>query len=367
LLFTNYPVYQPNVPICGEDTAMILFTSGTTGNPKGCVITHGSLYTYVTEVGDRNEHLPNVRFLASHPLYHMSSIIHILKSIHDGMTMVFLSDPTPTDIWETIEKERITMMLAFPSVYTYMLEELKERMEQGSDISSFKVALTGGTKVPVSLIQRYKEYGIYMVQGYGSTESWTVSAWKPQMGFKKAESVGQPLKNVAVKVIDPDTGEALPAGQIGEIIVQSPYVFQGYWNNPEATQKVYKNGWFHMGDAGMFDKDGFLYIMGRYKDVIVYGGDNIYPDQVEEVIQQMDGVLEVAVIGVPDEIFGEVPRAYVVKERDCSLTEEDIVKYCKERIASYKVPEVVFADHLPKNTLGKVLKRQLKRDAIAVS
>ncbi|BBP86847.1 hypothetical protein BsIDN1_04650 [Bacillus safensis] len=203
-------------------------------------------------------------------------------------------------------------MMAFPSAYTYMLEEMK----RGSyDLSSFEIAISGGTKVPVRLIKDYKEAGIQMMHGYGSTEAWVVSAWHPAMGEDKMGSAGKVDPDVEVKIVHPETDETLPAGEIGEVVMRSPFYFLGYYHQPDATAKVLKDGWFHMGDAGYLDKDGFLFITGRYKDVILYGGDNIYPDQVEEVIEQIPGVIESAVIGVPDELYGEVPSAYIVKRR----------------------------------------------------
>jgi acyl-CoA synthetase (AMP-forming)/AMP-acid ligase II len=187
-----------------------------------------------------------------------------------------------------------------------------------------------------------------------------VSVWTPDMGNEKIESAGKPLSGVEVKIIDPESRQEVKTGEVGEIIIKSPYCFKGYWHNQEATDKVLRDGWFYMGDAGKVDQDGFLYIMGRFKDVIVYGGDNIYPDQVEEIIEQIDTVIEAAVVGVEDPVYGEKPRAYVVKDPHSSLTKEDILKYCRDRLASYKIPEVYFIDQLPKNQLGKVLKRELK-------
>ena len=241
-------------------------------------------------------------------------------------------------------------MMAFPSAYTYMLEEMK----RGSyDLSSFEIAISGGTKVPVRLIKDYKEAGIQMMHGYGSTEAWVVSAWHPAMGEDKMGSAGKVDPDVEVKIVHPETEETLPAGEIGEVVMRSPFYFLGYYHQPDATAKVLKDGWFHMGDAGYLDKDGFLFITGRYKDVILYGGDNIYPDQVEEVIEQIPGVIESAVIGVPDELYGEVPSAYIVKDESADFCEEDVVNYCQERLADYKVPSIHFISELPKTSLVK--------------
>lgn len=350
-------ITEPNVEVHEDDDAIYLFTSGTTGQAKACVIGHKNLHHYFTEIAGQREIPAGERFLSVHPLFHMSGVLSILNCIYHGVTMVFLADSNPTLIWDKIEEEKITTMLAFPAVYSYMLDELdnKER-----NISTFKVAQSGGTKVPETLIQKYMEKGIYMVQGYGSTEGWVVTSWHPNMGKEKMSSVGKTLKHVELKIVHPETGDELTTNEVGEIHVKSPYMFKGYWNNEMATKKVVKDNWFNMGDAGMIDDDGFLHIMGRYKDVIVRGGDNVYPDQVEDVIHEKNGVLEVAVVGIPNDFWGEVPTAYIVKDIQTSLTEEEIIQHCKEKLASYKIPEVVFMDELPKNALGKVLKRELR-------
>ncbi|WP_026678937.1 class I adenylate-forming enzyme family protein [Fictibacillus gelatini] len=360
-LLENQPETEPDCTVQSEDPALLLFTSGTTGNSKGCVITHGNLYAWFSEIGNLRKVEPGMRFLGVHPFYHMSSCLNILNSIYYGMTMVCLSNTDPKAIWEMIENEKINMMMGFPSTYTYMLEELKQSER---NVESFKMAQSGGTKVPESLIKEYAKYGIALSQGYGSTEGWAVSAWRPDMGYDKANSVGKPIQNVDVKIVDPDSHEELKTGEVGEIVVKSPYMFKGYWRDPEATREVFKDGWLYMGDAGKFDEDGFLYIMDRYKDVIVYGGDNIYSGEVEKVIHEISGVLEVAVVGIPDEFWGEIPRAYIVKEKGNPLSKEEIINYCKEKLAEYKIPEIQFVDSLPKNSLGKIVKRKLKEMAL---
>ncbi|KKB75475.1 MULTISPECIES: class I adenylate-forming enzyme family protein [Bacillus] len=356
-LLKDRPSEVETEQVTEHDLALMLFTSGTTGNPKGCMVNHGSLAAYLTEVNVKGKRLKGTRFLASHPLYHMSSLNHVFQGAFEGVGLYFLSDPEPAEILQEIEAKGIHMMMAFPSVYTYMLEEMKKREYNLSSILSL---ISGGTKVPVRLIKEYHERGIQMVQGYGSTEAWTISVWRPDMGWDKVNSAGKPIPHVSVKIVHPETREELPAGEVGEVAVKSPYVFEGYYQNPQATQKVLKDGWFYMGDSGRLDEDGFLYITGRYKDVIVYGGDNIYPDQVEEVIEQVPGVVETAVIGVPDEMYGEVPRAYVVKNENSPLSERDIIEFCKGRLAEYKIPDIVFAESLPKNRLGKIVKKDLR-------
>ncbi|QRG66984.1 class I adenylate-forming enzyme family protein [Brevibacillus choshinensis] len=355
-IFTRYPSTAPaEADITEEDIAVILFTSGTTGTPKGCMISHGCYDTYLHGSRPHAEH--PTRFLAVHPLFHMSSTSLIFYNIHGGNTMILLADGEPVSILQTIESEKIEAMFAFPSVYAYLLEELNKKQW---DVSSLKYVSTGGTKASAALIQRYLDLGIPMTQGYGSTEAAFVSGWHPIMGMESADSVGQPFKNVQVKIVSPDTGEEVPTGQVGEVIVKSPYLFKGYLNNPDATAKVLIDGWYQMGDAGRLDENGFLYISGRYKEMILVGGDNVYPIEVEDVIDHIDDVLEVAVVGISHETLGEIPRAFVVKKEGSPLGEADIVRICREKLAEYKVPEVVFVSSLPVNGLGKVMKHLLK-------
>lgn len=345
----------PDADVTEDDLAVILFTSGTTGTPKGCMISHGCYDRYLQEGRVRMEH-PK-RFLAVHPLFHMSSTSLIFYNLFSGNTIVLLADGDPVSILRTIETQKIEAMFAFPSVYAYLLEELKRNPW---DISSLQFISTGGTKASAALIKRYLELGIPMTQGYGSTEAAFVSGWHPVMGLASIDSVGRPFKNVQVKIAHPSTGEELPAGEVGEVLIKSPYLFKGYLHNPEATAKVLIDGWYHMGDAGRLDPEGFLYISGRYKEMILVGGDNVYPIEVEDVIDHIPDVMEVAVVGVAHEKLGEVPRAYVVKKEGSPLTEADIVSVCRERLAEYKIPEVVFVPSLPVNGLGKVMKHLLK-------
>ncbi|OAJ75489.1 long-chain fatty acid--CoA ligase [Brevibacillus sp. SKDU10] len=359
----NSPSSKPSVTVSQNDTAFYCFTSGTTGNPKACELIHRTFSESFKEMLSYPHAYQNERFLAVHHLYHLSSINNMLYSIASGNTLVFLHDYDPVKIWEMIDQENITTMIAFPYIFTYMLHEFKKSKRK---TTSLKTVSTGGTKVPSTLIKQYHELGISMSVTYGCTEAIGVSFYTPDMGLEKTESAGKPLPKVVCKIIHPQTGEELPVGEVGEIVVKSPHVFKGYWNNPEATNQVLREGWLHTGDSGKFDEDGFLYIMGRYKDVIVSGGRNVYPDQVEDVIMQIPQVLEAAVVAAPDEMLGEIPRAYIVKEVGSSLSEENVIEYCKQRLALYKIPQIRFTDALPKNSLGKVLKQSLRERALVM-
>ncbi|PRZ14758.1 long-chain acyl-CoA synthetase [Laceyella sediminis] len=361
-VFTKYPVTEPrDVLLADDDLAFMLFTSGTTGLPKGCMISHKGVDAYFSVESIRQTFPPGMKFLAVHPLFHMSSTMMMVSNVKNGVTMVFLADDRPIAILDTIEREKINVMFAFPAIYRFMLEELKHGHW---DLSSLRFLSSGGTHVPASLIKEYCQLGLVMGQGYGSTEAWAISGWNPTMGLNKADSVGKLAPGVELKIADPETGAPLPPGEIGEVVVRSPYLFQGYWRNPEATAKVLRDGWFHTGDAGYVDEEGFLYISSRYKDVIVYGGDNVYPGEIEEVIHQLPDVLEVAVIGIPHEVMGEAPCACIIKKTGSTLAAEQVIHLCRERLAAYKVPEVMFVDQLPKNGLGKVMKHRLKEQVL---
>ncbi|MEC2237244.1 class I adenylate-forming enzyme family protein [Bacillus subtilis] len=344
-----------------DDTALLMFTSGTTGNPKRCMITHGGIYRYVKKSNSSIARMKGLRFLACHPIYHTSALICIMLGTFAETTFVFTKDQDPVHILKVIEEEKIQTVMALPVFYTYLLEAWETHQ---TDLSSLVILMTGGTKVPSSLIRRYLDIGIPLAHGYGSTEAWGISTWLPEMGMDKAASAGKPVAGVKVKVEDPLTGEELPQGEIGEIVVHTPFLFKGYEDNPEATAKVLQNGWFRTGDSGYVDEDGFIFITGRYKDVIIYGGDNVYPDQVEEVIQQIPGILETAVVGIPDPLYGEKPKAFIVKNGGQRITEEDVIAFCKERLSAYKIPEVEFVNELPKNNLGKVKKDVLRNQAV---
>lgn len=361
--FADQPTEDPTLDydVTPEDIAFMMFTSGTTGNAKGCMLAHGAIAGFLsTSLNEDVEIQEDMRYLVAHPFFHMSTISALVQCISSGLTMVCTKETDPAKIWEIVEHENIKVMLALPPAFTYMMEELEKNPR---DIS-FKLGLSGGTKVPETLIEQFDAQGMTLAQGYGSTEAWIISVWHPDMGWKKISSAGKPVQGVEVKVVDPETREELPTGKIGEIMVRSPYIFKGYWKNEEATNNVLQDGWLAMGDAGRVDEDGFIYIEGRYKDVVVYGGDNIYPDQVEEVIREFDDVLEVALIGLPDQFWGEVPAAFVVKKQGSSLTEQQIVEHCKQKLAAYKVPSVTFKEDLSKNSVGKIVKRTIKEEAI---
>ncbi|TCS96579.1 class I adenylate-forming enzyme family protein [Hazenella coriacea] len=357
-LFSNKPITNPEVHLHQDDPAVIVYTSGTTGKPKGVVCSHHNIFT--TGTGGTLLTNPSYadRFLLITPLFHISGVTGIMNMIYYAITLVMKSQFDSSRILEYIEQEKITSTMGVPPILIYLLPEIAKTER---DLSSLKYFSSGGTKVPLKLIEQYQSFGYPIIQAYGATEvAGGISCWVPYMGMDKCQSVGKPVMFAKIKIVDPDTGKELPAGEIGEIIIKGPQVFKGYWNNAEETKKALQDGWFYTGDAGKKDEDGFLYVIDRYKDVIICGGEKVYPAEVEAVISELDDVLEVSLVGTPNEIWGEMPCACIVKKEGSEITEEDVLSYCKEKLANYKVTQVRFMDELPKNSLGKVIKTALR-------
>lgn len=351
-----------HISIEKEDPAIIIYTSGTTGMPKGVVITHDNICSAIPGTSIAVEFDFEDRYLAASPLFHVSGLIAMICSIQQGMTMIFMTDFDPIKIWDLIETEKITSMMSVPPMLFYMHPEFKNRER---DISHLKSFICGGVKVPETLIRQYDDLGISITQVYGCTEAaGAISAWTTKMGMDTCASVGKVVQNLDVKIVNTETRQEIPIGNVGEIAVKGAQIFKKYWAHPEATQQVFEDEWFFTGDAGKIDENGFLYVLDRYKDLIIHGGENIYPAQVEEVIIEMNAVQEVALIGIPDDVWGEIPRAYIVKKPHYHLNDEDILNYCKQKIANYKLTEIVFVDELPKSSFGKVMKSVLREQAL---
>lgn len=354
------PDAEPEVEVDSSDPVILTYTSGTTGAPKGVITTHYNLFSSAMAASITLGIRKGDRFLATTPLFHISGVSFISLAPLAGATTVFMPKFHPVHIWELVEKERITQTITLPPMLDYMLEPL---MEGDWDHGSFREIYCGGAGVSQQLINQYDSLGFPVVQVYSASEfSGAITFWTPDMGKDSSSSVG---KNVLgeIKLIDPETGQETPTGEVGEVLCKGPQVSPKYWNDPEETARALKDGWFYTGDAGRMDENGFLYIVDRYVDVVHCGDEKIFPTQVEAVLLELEDVQEVAVIGVPDEERGEAPRAYVVKKEGSNLTEEDVIKHARRRLAAHKLKDVIMTDHLPKNTLGNVLKYILREQA----
>lgn len=356
----SLPFEEPELVTNNDDPVLIMYTSGTTGKPKGAVITHMNLFAASVGMSHVIDWWFGDRFLSVAPFFHIGGFAPIITNVHTGSTAVLMSNFDPIAVWDVIQKEKITTMMSVPAMLQFMLKTLDKDKH---DYSSLRNITCGASPVPEKLIRAYEELGIQVQQVYGITEyTGAVSFWKKSMDPTKANSMGKVVFHGDVKIVDIETREELPPNQVGEIVCCGPQVFKGYWRNEEATKEVLSNGEYASGDLGMIDEDGFLYVVDRLKDMIISGGENIYSSELEAVIGEHPGVAEVAVVGKPDPKWGEIPKAFIVKKTGAEVTEEDIVNWCRENLASYKcVKEVEFIEQLPRNAVGKILKNVLKQ------
>jgi fatty-acyl-CoA synthase len=343
-----------------DDPFCIIYTSGTTGLPKGALLTQQNVnvtsLNQILEWGCTGDD----RTLTMAPMFHVGgSLVLTVPLLHVGGTAVVMERFDPAQALELIERERITIVFGVPTMWTSIIEvpDIGRR-----DLRSLRLAVSGGASQPLAIMKRFQQaLGVPFTEGYGLSESASCSSvlrWEDAP--RKAGSIGKPFIYNEMRVVDDDGRDVVP-GQIGEIVQRGPTVMVGYWRNPEATRAAIRDGWLHTGDLGTVDEDGFFYCKDRKKDMIISGGENIYPAEVEQALYRHPDILEVAVVGVPDERWGEAVKAVVVRRPDRPLTEADVVEWCRASLASYKKPRSVeFVDALPRNASGKVLKYRLR-------
>jgi len=348
---------EPPVVASGDDHLYIMYTSGTTGLPKGVVHTHDTaMWACVTINATADMHYGD-RYLTMLPMFHVGALTPITLNVYGGVTSIVGRAFDPTEAWHIIQDEKVTTMLAVPAMLGFMLQvPAKDEV----DTSTLRWCMSGAAPVPVALIESFDKIGIEIHQIYGLTETCGPACLiSPEDSIARAGSTGKAFFHTHVRIVD-DQGKDVPAGENGEVVVQGPHIMKEYWNRPDATAETIKNGWLHTGDVAMMDKDGFVYIQDRKKDMIISGGENVYPAEVENVILTHDGVKEVAVIGQPSEKWGESPLAVVVKS-DNGLTATDVLDHCQGKLARFKQPRTVeFIDEIPRNPSGKALKRLLR-------
>ena len=366
----GYSDEAPNVILRAEDDALQLYTSGTTGRPKGAVMTHGSILSSRDASGSEGEMRKwqepvegDVTLLAM-PCFHISGPGTGIGTMVAGTNSIVLPEYDPTQALDLIENYNISKIFLVPAAIQILLNH--PRVGE-VDFSRLKYITYGASPIPLELMKQAMEVlGCGFVQMYGMTEtSGTIVALDPEdhvpEGSKRMRSVGTPLQGVEIKIID-EEGNELPADTVGEIATRSSKNMRGYWNNDEATREtIDADGWLRTGDAGYLDEDGYLYIHDRVKDMIISGGENVYPAEVENAIYAHPDVADVAVIGVPHEKWGEAVKACVVVKEGKELSESDVIAHSREHIAGYKCPKSVdFIDALPRNPSGKILRRELR-------
>jgi long-chain acyl-CoA synthetase len=375
--FTSYEEFlqtgsqeEPQINTVGEDLAMILYTSGTSGFPKGVMYTHGHL---INRIESRKKSLsflaPGAVIVLVVPTYHTGGIQMILSCISAPLTLVVMRQFRTRQFLEIVEKEQVETCLLVPA----MIKRIIDHPDMDRyDLRSLKLITYGTAPIsPAVLKKAMEKIKALFVQGYGMTEG-SITMLGPtdhaldgddeevEKKLKRLDSAGKPMDDVEVRIVD-SHDRHLPAGQTGQVIARGPGLMTGYWKAPGETEKLIKDGWLYTGDMGYLDEDGYLFLVGRDKDIIVRGGENISPKEIENVLDTHPKVAESAVIGCADEEWGETVRAIVLPRKGMKITEDELIEYCRERMASYKKPtSVIFVESLPRNPVGKIMKRTLR-------
>ena len=361
----------PHTEITPGDDAVIIYTSGTTGKPKGCLLTHENLVANARQIVEWLDFGPNDRLLSVMPLFHMNAVsVTTMSALYAGGTTVVSPKFSASRFWDIIEKYRIT---SFGSVAT-MLSMLLSRHESvvsdqtrsaNSPLithhSSLKFAMCGSAPVPAEVLHRFEEtFDCLVVEGYGLSESTCRSTFNPPNKDRRPGSCGLPIGN-EMAVWD-EKNEPVADGELGEIVLRGPNIFRGYFKNVAATEKAFDGGWFHTGDIGYRDADGFYFIADRKSDMIIRGGENIYPREIDELLFTHPAISAAAAIGVPDELYGEEVEAFVVLRDGQKTSESDLIDFCRKHLADYKCPKRIhFLTEIPKGPTGKLLKRELAK------
>ncbi|MFE7650174.1 acyl-CoA synthetase [Streptomyces phaeoluteigriseus] len=347
-------------PVGPDDTCIIMYTSGTTGRPKGAMLTHGNLTWNALNVLVDTDLIADERALVSAPLFHTAGLNMLtLPVLLKGGTCVLVESFDPDTTFDLVERHRITFMFGVPTMFDQIARHPRW---PDADLSSLRILTCGGSPVPTPLIAAYQERGLTFLQGYGMTEAAPGTLFlDAEHALSKAGSAGVPHFFSDVRVVRPDL-VPVETGETGEVMVRGPHVMPGYWGLPEETAASFADGWFRSGDAARVDEDGYVYIVDRMKDMIISGGENVYPAEIEDLLLTHPDIVECAVIGVPDDKWGEVPRAVVVPREGVSPDPDEVLASLVGRLAKYKIPKsVVIADELPRTASGKLLKSRVRK------
>lgn len=343
-----------------EDVASIMYTSGTTGHPKGAMLTHHNLLTNTSSAFTTLKIIPgqDILFVVL-PMFHsFAHTVGMLLPLLNGCSFMPFPKFDIHLVADAIEQSGATVFMGVPAMYAALLS-----LEEGAEkkLSSLRYCISGASALPLSIMQKFESrFGKPIYEGDGPTECSPVTSVNPIDGKRKSGSIGFPIAGVEMAIRDAK-GEPVPDNETGEIVVRGDSVMKGYWQHPEETAKSFFSDWYRTGDVGYRDEEGYFYIVDRIKDLVIVNGMNVYPKMVEDVLYQIPGIKEAAVVGQADEVHGEVPVAYVAKEPGIELSEQDIVKFCEDKLAKFQLPRIVrFMDNLPKTPTGKILKRELR-------
>ncbi|HLG23836.1 MAG TPA: long-chain-fatty-acid--CoA ligase [Candidatus Nanoarchaeia archaeon] len=358
-LMKNASDKTPKAIIRDEDYSIIFYTSGTTGKPKGAALNQINVTSNVKALAQAWKWTKDDVFLLALPLYHIHGIgVALCGSFYAGNTIILKKKFEAEDVINTIQKRKITLFMGVPTMYFKLMEA---KNSGNCDVSSMRLFVSGSAPMPKELFMGFKKkFGKEVLERAGMSES-MMNFSNPYDGKRIPGSVGPCLPGINVRITDKNFAE-LPQNSEGEILIKGKNVFHGYWKRPELNSEIFRDGWFVTGDVGKIDENGYVYIVGRSKDVIISGGINIYPREIEELIESLPEVKECAVIGISNKEFGESVKAFVVLNENQKLSQNQVISHCKEKLASFKKPKSVeFISSLPKNTMGKILKEELRK------
>lgn len=364
MLMHNRPPTFPTVQTNADDTAVILYTSGTTGQPKGAELSHVNMLMNARLADTMYEPAEQDVTLIALPLFHsFGQTVQMNSGFYRGMTLTLLPRFDPEAALGIMDRDNVTIFAGVPTMYWAMLNvpDAEKKFDLDKIAKNLRLCASGGAAMPVEVMKAFDaKFMVKILEGYGLSETSPVASFSRDDRPRKPGSIGLPVWGVQMRVVD-DEDQDVPVGELGEIVIRGHNVMKGYYKRPEATAEAFRNGWFHTGDIGKIDDDGYFYIVDRVKDMVIRGGFNVYPREIEEVLMEHPAVSLAAVIGVPDEQYGEEIKAFIVLNEGARVTEEEIMAWSKENMAAYKYPRLVeFRDTLPMNATGKILKTELR-------
>jgi long-chain acyl-CoA synthetase len=353
---------SPAVAIDNETEAVIIYTSGTSGKPKGCLLTHGNLIANARQITHWLGFTERDRLLTVMPLFHMNAVsVTTLAPLYAGASTVVSPRFSASRFWQVVSDHEVTSFGSVATMLSMLLSAYPDGAPEGVRTDQLRFAMCGSAPVPAEVLRRFeKTFNCLVVEGYGLSESTCRSTFNPPDERRRPGSCGMAIGN-HMKVFD-DEDREVADGELGEIVLRGENIFKGYYKNTEATARAFRCGWFHTGDVGYRDADGFFYIVDRKSDMIIRGGENIYPREIDEALYLHESVAEAATIGVPDALYGEEVAAFIVLKEGRHVSADELIEFCRLHLADYKCPKTIyFINELPKGPTGKVLKRELAR------
>ncbi len=353
----------PPISVEMDDEAIIIYTSGTTGKPKGCLLTHGNVIANAGQISEWLGFTEHDRLLSVMPLFHMNAVsVTTMSALYAGGSTVISLKFSAKRFWQTISDYQVTSFGSVATMLTMLLSKFPDGVPDGLRTEQLRFAMCGSAPVPAEVIKRFEEtFHCLVIEGYGLSESTCRSTFNPPDKRRRPGSCGLPIGNEMMVVDDED--REVPHGALGEIVLRGDNILKGYFKDSNATAVAFRNGWFHTGDIGYRDDEGFFYIVDRKSDMIIRGGENIYPREIDEVLYQHPAIAAAATIGVPDPLYGEEVAAFVVLKEDGSAGADELIAFCRQRLADYKCPKTIrVVEEIPKGPTGKLLKRELARE-----